>query len=90
MHNEESYAYFSGAWGRVNFGKEDGAAYLLQVAAPSADSNVDGLRQYVAGTNYGVVTQAGGVQPNDSITFDDLFTNTFMTGSLFSTLIRIP
>jgi hypothetical protein len=44
---EESYAYFSGAWGRVNFGKEDGANYLLQVAAPSADENFDGLRQYI-------------------------------------------
>jgi outer membrane protein OmpU len=44
---EESYAYFSGAWGRVNFGKEDGANYLLQVAAPSADDNYDGLRQYI-------------------------------------------
>lgn len=43
----ESYAYFSGGWGRVNFGDEDGAAYLLQVEAPSADSNIDGLRQYV-------------------------------------------
>lgn len=41
---EESYAYFSGGWGRVNFGEEDGAAYLLQVAAPSADENIDGLR----------------------------------------------
>lgn len=41
---DEAYAYFSGGWGRVNFGQEDGAAYLLQVAAPSADSNVDGLR----------------------------------------------
>ena len=41
---DESYAYFSGSWGRVNFGEEDGAAYLLQVAAPSADSNIDGLR----------------------------------------------
>lgn len=49
---EESYAYFSGAWGRVNVGKEDGAAYLLQVSAPSADSNVDGLRQYVQPVNY--------------------------------------
>lgn len=47
---DESYAYFSGGWGRVNFGSEDGAAYLLQVAAPSADSNVDGLRQYISGT----------------------------------------
>src|ERR1035437_7162153 len=44
---EESYAYFSGAWGRVNFGKEDGANYLLQAAAPSADENYDGLRQYI-------------------------------------------
>ncbi|MDH5722169.1 MAG: porin [Alphaproteobacteria bacterium] len=44
---DESYAYFSGNWGRVNVGAEDGAGYLLQVAAPSADSNVDGIRQYV-------------------------------------------
>lgn len=44
---DEAYAYFSGGWGRVNFGSEDGAAYLLQVAAPSADSNVDGLRTYI-------------------------------------------
>ena len=49
---KESYAYFSGAWGRFNFGAEDGAAYLLQVAAPSADANVDGLRQYVQPVNY--------------------------------------
>ena len=49
---DESYAYFSGGWGRVNFGAEDGAAYLLQVAAPSADSNYDGLRQYVQPFNY--------------------------------------
>lgn len=47
--NNESYAYFSGGWGRVNFGNEDGAAYLLQVAAPSADSNIDGLRSYIRG-----------------------------------------
>ncbi len=52
---EESYAYFSGSWGRVNFGEEDGAAYLLQVAAPSADSNVDGLRQYISGLNEDVL-----------------------------------
>ena len=49
---EESYAYFSGAWGRVNFGKEDGANYLLEVAAPSADENFDGLRQYINPVNY--------------------------------------
>ena len=61
---DESYAYFSGGWGRVNFGAEDGAQYLLQVAAPSADSNIDGIRQFVNPVNYGVLlaggTQAGG------------------------------
>lgn len=45
---DESYIYLSGGWGRVNFGEEDGAAYLLQVSAPSADSNVDGLRQFIS------------------------------------------
>lgn len=44
---DETYLYFSGDWGRVNFGDEDGAAYLLQVAAPSADSNIDSVRQYI-------------------------------------------
>lgn len=49
---DESYLYTSGSWGRVNFGAEDGSAYLLQIAAPSADSNVDGIRQYIRGANY--------------------------------------
>ncbi len=53
---DESYLYFSGDWGRVNFGEEDGAAYLLQVSAPSADSNVDGIRQYIQPVN---ATQLG-------------------------------
>jgi predicted porin len=48
VSTDEVYAYFSGGWGRLNAGREDGAAYLLQVAAPSADSNVDGLRQYIS------------------------------------------
>lgn len=59
FQTEEAYAYFSGAWGRVNFGKEDGAAYLLQVAAPSADSNIDGIRQYVSPVNYNIVGHPG-------------------------------
>ena len=54
--NDESYAYFSGGWGRVNFGNEDGAAYLLQVAAPGADSNVDGLRTTISGFQTDVVS----------------------------------
>ncbi len=40
---DEVYAYLSGGWGRVNVGLEDGAAFLLQVGAPSADANVDGM-----------------------------------------------
>ncbi len=44
----ESYVYFSGDWGRVNFGVENGVGYLLQVAAPSADDNVDGIAPYVS------------------------------------------
>lgn len=44
---DESYVYLAGTWGRVNFGDEDGAAYLLQVAAPSGDDNVDGIRQFI-------------------------------------------
>jgi outer membrane protein OmpU len=56
----ESYAYFSGGWGRVNFGAEDGVAYLLQVEAPSADDNVDGMRQYIQPVNYGAATSGAG------------------------------
>jgi len=43
LNVDEVYAYASGGWGRVQLGDEDGAAYLLQVTAPSADSNVDGF-----------------------------------------------
>jgi outer membrane protein OmpU len=65
---EESYAYFSGAWGRVNFGKEDGANYLLQVAAPSADENYDGLRQYINPTNYNLAGIGAGTFPTGFFT----------------------
>ncbi|MCC7305363.1 MAG: porin [Alphaproteobacteria bacterium] len=75
---QESYAYFSGNWGRVNFGAEDGAAYLLQVEAPSADDNLDGIRQFVNPVNYGATDPAGGsagisgiaVEGGDGIDYD--------------------
>lgn len=57
---DESYAYFAGSWGRINVGEEDGAAYLLQVAAPSADSNFDGIRQFVNPVNYSLTSLNGG------------------------------
>ncbi len=57
---DESYVYLAGTWGRVNFGDEDGAAYLLQVAAPAADDNIDGIRQFINPINFG---SAGGLSP---------------------------
>lgn len=66
---EESYAYFSGGWGRANLGAEDGAQYLLQVEAPSADANVDGLRQFIQPVNY---TVAGSGTLNTAVTADGI------------------
>jgi predicted porin len=39
---DEAYVYAQDHWGRINLGASDGVAELLQVAAPSADSNIDG------------------------------------------------
>jgi len=68
VNTDETYMYMSGAWGRVNAGQEDGAAYLLQVAAPSADSNVDGLRTYISGLNTNL-WNAGYVANSTTTTF---------------------
>lgn len=43
----ETYVYFSGNWGRVNVGEENGASYLLQVAAPAGDTNIDGIAEFI-------------------------------------------
>ena len=64
---EESYAYFEGDWGHINAGAKDGAAYLLQVAAPSADSNYDGIKQTVSPFNYN-----SGVVPSSIVGLDPL------------------
>lgn len=85
---EESYLYLSSNLGRVNLGSEDGASYLLQVAAPSADSNIDGIRQYIQPVNYtdtsstaafetytnGVATADGWDYDNDLTGFDEKVT----------------
>jgi outer membrane protein OmpU len=91
---EESYVYFSGSWGRVNVGAEDGAGYLLQVAAPSADSNIDGIRQYVQPVNYGtlgVTGATGGIDydmditgKDDKITYLSPIMSGFQVGVTFS------
>lgn len=49
---DKSFLYAEHEWGRVEIGANNGAAYLLQVEAPSADSNYDGARQYVRAVNY--------------------------------------
>ena len=64
---DESFVYFSGDFGLVNFGNEDGVGYLLQVAAPSADSNVDGIRQYIDANNF---TAAGIVPFSTGLDYD--------------------
>jgi outer membrane protein OmpU len=76
---DENYVYFAGHWGRVNLGSEDGAAYLLQVAAPSADSAVDGIRQQFTGVNttLGTITAphtSGFDYDNDFANSDDKIT----------------
>lgn len=73
---EESYLYLSSSLGRVNLGSEDGANYLLQVAAPSADANIDGLRQYIQPVNYGLTAlgagfAAGGIDYDNDATAQD-------------------
>lgn len=62
---DESYAYFSGGWGRVNFGSEDGASYLLQVEAPSADDNIDGIRQQINPINFAAIETGGTLEVFD-------------------------
>lgn len=67
----DTYAYFSDGWGRVNFGQTDGAAYLLQVAAPAADGNVDGIDPFLGPFNYdaSAVTQLATMR-DDGIDYD--------------------
>lgn len=55
---DKSYLYVSGDKGRVNMGGNNGVAYILQVAAPAADTNYDGARQYVRAVNYSIAPTA--------------------------------
>lgn len=49
---DETYIFFSGDWGRVNFGGTYGAPYILQVVAPAADTNIDGRLQLFNPINF--------------------------------------
>ncbi len=81
---DESYAYFSGNWGRVNVGREDGAAYLLQVAAPSADSNIDGIRQYVSPFTNNIDYAHDQYKTADKFTYLSPIVNGFQAGASYA------
>ncbi len=69
---DESYIYFSSSLGKINIGSEDGAQEMLQVAAPSADSNVDGMEMQVHPVNYDAIAPAGALR-----TYLQVFSTTF-------------
>ena len=56
---EDSFVYASGNWGRLSLGAEDGTAFMLQVAAPSADENVDGIETFVTPFNFSATGLTG-------------------------------
>lgn len=71
---DEAYIYYRGSFGEVSLGSRDGAAFLLQVGAPSADPHVDGLRTWVQAWNPdvwddGVVNASLGA-PNVTVRLD--------------------
>jgi predicted porin len=66
---EESYAYMSGGWGRFNIGEEEAAPYLLQVAAPAADENIDGIQPEINSFDLGIITSSTGLV-NDTLGYD--------------------
>lgn len=83
---DEAYMYASGGWGRVNFGEEDGAAYLLQVAAPSADSNVDGIRQFISASELDVALDYDNAIAEDAnkLTYMSPVFNGFQAGATYT------
>lgn len=53
---DQTYAFFSGNWGKIDLGVVDSPARNLQVAAPAADENIDGVERILSGINYDVTT----------------------------------
>lgn len=83
---DESYVYFSGDWGRVNFGEEDGAAYLLQVAVPSGDTNIDGIRQFVSPFGSGELDYAHDIaEEGTKLTYLSPIFSGFQVGASYAT-----
>lgn len=87
---DESYVYFAGSWGRVNVGEEDAAVYLLQVAAPSADDNIDGVRQTITPTNLGALDYANDVaKDGDKLTYLSPVVAGFQVGASYTPHVTV-
>lgn len=77
---EDSFMYASGNWGRVSLGMEDGAAFVLQVAAPSADDNVDGIETFVNPFNFSATGLVGTAFETEVSTFGLDYDNDLTAG----------
>ncbi len=56
---QDSFVYLSGNWGQLSMGMENSASFDLQVEAPSADQNVDGMQSFVNPVNYSAAGLSG-------------------------------
>jgi outer membrane protein OmpU len=75
---EDSFIFAESDWGRLSAGVEDGSVFMLQVAAPSADDNVDGLEPFVSPVNYSV-TSLSGTDFEDTVSSSLLGYGNFLT-----------
>lgn len=66
----EGYGFLEGGWGHLRFGEDDGVSYLLQVEAPSADENIDGLRQQINSFDLGQLLGANTGLANNRLDYD--------------------
>lgn len=91
---EESYMYLSSSWGRVNFGEEDGIAYLLQVGAPSADDKIDGIRPdigtFAAATGGTLSYAQDPFRYTNKLTYITPVFNGFQAGASYTPTVGIP
>lgn len=82
---DESYVYMAGSWGRVNVGEEDAAAYLLQVATPGADDNIDGLRPVITTDRIGGASYATDMaKEGDKLTYLSPVFSGFQAGASYT------
>ena len=66
---EESYAYFSGGWGKFVYGETLEVGALLQVAAPAADENIDGVLPQINSFDFSALAGANAGLTNDQLSY---------------------